>query len=454
MDFKEELNLNLNNNINYNMNNQLLNEQKAHSQIKQYYKKLKILVSKRPINSKEKSELSQFKNKILDLIKNNFEDKCDLFCSIGTNIDLQLFMEYLAQLLQKNIAKIIEGYKIFEKSDNSQLLLVSKTKNTIISFLISFFDFYEDELVINNEEIVAEIIDNRDNLEDSFIISLIKTINLLNMPYIIKYEFINMFKQDKKSKIFSFNSKDLGYLFLKIIELFFKIRSLNSSMSINKTRNSIRNSKNFENNRTNELIIRNSLSKGDIQFSTFLGICFEKILPCIIEIFSNVFLEYDIRNTINIIIKKEELNNLFNNFNHVKIIRNKIFNILLNAEKLFNKEQYVYIQNLVQKINLVDNVLSFIKKDIHGNKYNSLRDFLYEIKKILKYYLVFVPQSEEIDTKIISVISNGLANIKQKNLKLIKIQNNSETLIAFFKDINTIQKEYPEQKFKIYNFLI
>ena len=29
---------------------------------------------------------------------------------------------------------LIEGYKIFEKSDNSQLLLVSKTKNTIISF--------------------------------------------------------------------------------------------------------------------------------------------------------------------------------------------------------------------------------------------------------------------------------------------------------------------------------
>ena len=327
MDLNEELNLNLNNNINYNLNNQLLKEQKTHSQLKQYYKELKILTSNRPINSREKSELTQFKNKIIDLVKNIFEDKYDLFCSIGTAIDLQLFLEYLGQLLQRNIAKIIEGYKLFEKSDNSQLLLVSKTKGTIISFLISFFDFYEDELVINNEEIVAQIIDNRDNLEDSFIITLIKTINLLNMPYITKYEFINMFKQDKKSKIFSFKSKDLGYHFLKIIELFFKIRSLNSTMSINKTRNSIRNSKNFENNRTNEDIKKSSLTKGDIQFSTFLGICFEKILPSIIEIFSNVFLEYDINNTINIIIKKGELNSLFNNFNHVKIIRNKIFNI-------------------------------------------------------------------------------------------------------------------------------
>ena len=213
---------------------------------------------------------------------------------------------------------------------------------------------------------------------------------------------------------------------------------INSIMNINKTRNSIRNSKNFENNRINENINKSSLTKGDIQFSTFLGICFEKILPSIIEIFSNVFLEYDINNTFNIIIKKGELNSLFNNFNHVKIIRNKIFNIILNSEKLFNKEQNKYIQNLVQKINLINKVLSFINKDIHGKKYNSLRDFLYEFKKILKYYLVFIPQSEEIDTKILNVISYGIANIKGKNLKLIKIQNNSDTLIAFFKDINSI----------------
>ena len=96
MDLNEEFNLNLNNNINYNLNNQLLNEQKTHSQLKQYYKELKILASNRPINSREKSDLTQFKNKIIDLVKNIFEDKYDLFCSIGTNIDLQLFMEYLA----------------------------------------------------------------------------------------------------------------------------------------------------------------------------------------------------------------------------------------------------------------------------------------------------------------------------------------------------------------------
>ena len=200
MDLNEEFNINLENNISYNPNNQLLNEQKTHSQLKQYYKDLKLLVSKRPINPKGKSELSQFKKKIIDLIKEIFKDKNDLFCSVGKEIDLQLFLEYLFQLLQKRITKIVEGYKLFEKIDNNQLLLVSKTKSTIISFLISFYDFYEDELVINNEEVVAEIIDNRENLEESFIIILIKTINLLNIPYITNDEFINMFNQEFFSK--------------------------------------------------------------------------------------------------------------------------------------------------------------------------------------------------------------------------------------------------------------
>ena len=69
MDLNEELNLDQDSNISYNPNNQLLNEQKTHSQLKDYYKDLKALVSKRPINPKGKSELSQFKKKIMDLIK-------------------------------------------------------------------------------------------------------------------------------------------------------------------------------------------------------------------------------------------------------------------------------------------------------------------------------------------------------------------------------------------------
>ena len=456
METNEEIDLNIDNNINFNPNNQLLNEQKTHSQIKQCYKELKIIIAKRPLNPKGKSEISLFKKKIIDTIKNNFDDKYDLFCNTDNEIDLQLFIEYLFQLLQNKFAKMIEGYKIFEKMDNEQLLLISKTKSTIISFLISFYDFYEDELVINNEEIVAEIIDNRDNLDDSFLITLIKTINLLNIPFLSKDEFINAFKSDKKSKIYTFKSKDLGYSFLKIIELFFKIRNLNINISNNKRRSSLKNTQNSQEKNTNEIQGKNSLNKGDIQFSTFLGICFEKILPSIIEIFSNVILEYDIKNTINIILKKNELNILFNNFNHVKIIRNKNFNILLNAEKVFNSDQNIFIHNLVLKLNIIVNVLAFINKDIYSNKYSSLREFFFEIKKILKYYLIYLPQNEEIDTKIISAISLGITKIKIKikNIKLIKMPNNDDIIISFFKDVNKVQNDYFEQKYKIYNFLI
>ena len=40
------------------------------------------------------------------------------------------------------------------------------------------------------------------------------------------------------------------------------------------------------------------------------------------------------------------------------------------------------------------------------------------------------------------------------NIKNTKMQNNDETLFYFFKEINGIAKEQPEQKYKIYNFLI
>ena len=448
----EEKELDLNNNIiNFTPNNQILNEQKKHSQIKQCYKELKLLISKKPINPKGKSELNQFKQKILDTIKQNFKDNYeDLFINSDNEIDLQLFLEYISQLLQEKITKLVAGYKIFENMDKNQLLLISKTKSTIISFLISFYDFYEDELVMNNEEVVAEIIDNRDNLEDSFLIILIKSINLLNIPYISKNEFINMFKSEKKQKIYTFKSKELGYFFLKIIELLFKIRSLNINMSNTKRRNSL----NSQNNTTNENSGKNSLNKGDIQFSTFLGICFEKILPCIIEFFSNVILEYDIKNTLNIIITKNELNILFNNFNHIKVLRSKILTILLTSPKTFTYEQNSFIQDSASKLNLIENFLSFINKDIYSNKYSSLREFFFEMKKVLKYYLVYIPQKEEIDTKMINIISLGINKIKTKNYKMIKMPNNSDIIINFFKEINKIQNEFVEQKYKIYNFLI
>ncbi len=181
--------------------NKILYDAKIRKQTKQYFKKLKLLVNKKPINAKGKAELLQFKKQIVDLIKDNFKDKYNLFCCSGNEIDLQLFIEYLCQLLQLKLSKMVETYKIYDKIDKNQLLLLSKTKNTIISFMISFYDFYEEELVINNEEIVAEIINKKNNnSEDSFIISIVKTINLLNMPYITKDEFINIFKEDNKIK--------------------------------------------------------------------------------------------------------------------------------------------------------------------------------------------------------------------------------------------------------------
>ena len=445
MDIKKEYTNNLSQN-----NRNVFSEQKTKSQIKKYYKDLKLLLNKRPVNAKGKAELFQFKKKIIDLIKDNFKEKYILFIGNGEEIDLQLFIEYLCQLLKTKMSKMVEGYNILEKMDKNQLLLLSKTKNTIISFLISFYDFYEDELVINNEEIVAEIINKKNILEDSFIMILLKILNLLNMPYITKDEFINLFKEEKKSKKNNFLSKDFGYLILKIIEFTFKIRNLN----INKKKISQKNLPNLSNNNND---MRNNINKINDQFSIFLGIFFENIVPSLIEFFTNVILEYDSKNTINFLIQKDELSVLLTNFNSIKSVRNKIFNILCGAEKLFLTDQNIYIKNIFIKNNLFEKVLFFITKDINNNKYFSLKDFLFEIKKIIKYYITCNSQSEDIDKKLINIISLGASKIKPKNIKNIntpKFKNNDDILLSFFKEINSIGKEEPEQKYKVYNFLI
>ena len=429
-----------NNNFISQNNQNYFNDKKIESNLNQYYKELKILVSKRPINAKGKSELSKFKKKIIDLIKDIFKENALIFCGIGNEIDLQLFIEYLCQSFEIKMEKMVAGYNLLEKIDKDQLLLLSKTKNTILSFLISFYDFYEGELVINNEEIVAEIINKKNTIEDSYIMALVKTVNLLNMPYITKDEFINIFKKDIKNKNFA---KNLGYLLLKIIEFIFKIKNLNVNISKKKT---------SQKKVTNAL--DGNINKNNDQFSIFLGIFFEKNILSLVEFFSNVILEYDIQNTINRIIKKNELSVLLTNFNHIKIIRHKLFNFLCLSEKLFNNEQIMYIKNIVINNNFIEKILFFIHKDINNNKYFSFKDFLLEIKKIIKYYIICNMQSDEIEKKIINIISIGATKIKSKNIKNIKMQNNNDALFYFFKEINAIGKEEPEHKYKVYNFLI
>jgi hypothetical protein len=239
---EEKQDLFINNNSKEDKNNKMIHDAKIRKQSKQYCKKLKLLVNKKPINPKGKAEIIQFKKQIIDLIKDNFKDKYAIFCGSGNEIDLQLFIEYLCQLLQIKMSKIVEGFKIYDKIDKNQLLLLSKTKNTIISFILSFYDFYEEELVINNEEIVAEIINKKNNLEDSFIISLVKTVNLLNIPYVTKDEFANIFKEDyNKNKNNNLYMNNLGILILKIIDFFFKIKNLNMNINNDKKKLSHKN---------------------------------------------------------------------------------------------------------------------------------------------------------------------------------------------------------------------
>lgn len=131
------------------------------------------------------------------------------------------------------------------------------------------------------------------------------------------------------------------------------------NMNSNKKKLTQKNSNQSNNNSKNDLSGRSSINKNNDQFSIFLGVCFEKIVPFLTEFFFNIILEYDVKNTISLIIQKEDLGILINNFNHIKNFRYKIFNILCNVEKIFNKVQIAYIKNIVTKNNLLEKILFY-----------------------------------------------------------------------------------------------
>ena len=408
-------------------NNKIYCDIKLRSQLKQYYLKLQKLLSKKPKNPSNKSEIYQFKRQIIELIKDTFNDKYNIFIS-GKEVDLQLFIEYLVQILYQKLSKLVEGYNsIFENLEGEQILLLTKSKSTIISFLISFYDFYEDELIINNEEIVSEIINKKNSIEDSFLIATIKTINCLNIPLISKFEFTNLFNYEKKNQNNFFNSKDLGLKILKIIDLFFKIRILIANL--NKKKNEGKNVNN--------------------QFNNFFSICFDKIVPAYVEFFANVILEYDFKNSVELFITTNHLNLVLTNLSHIKSVRVKILNILCNLKNLFNKDKIAFIKNDITKTNYILKNLFYINRDISNNKYTYFSEFLSELKKVIRYYLVYYSSVEEIQNKILNLILLGIT--KAKNIKDFKI---NETIILFFKDINDIGKYEPDSKYKIYHFFI
>ena len=202
---------------------------KSRKQIKQFHKELGKLIS----NSKRNENLINIKKDIYFLITKIFSDTNKYFFYENNTQSLEIFIFCLCNQLEIQISKIVEGYKSFDFTLSEPDLNIfidcqNTIKDIIPSFFISFYDFFEDELVINNEDVVNTVIEVNITIEDnniknnqkekinnSFLLSLIKILVQIYNLSIADDEFKNIFVNEKENYI---NLYDMGFLLIKIIE--------------------------------------------------------------------------------------------------------------------------------------------------------------------------------------------------------------------------------------------
>ena len=419
----------------------ILYSNKSRKQIKQFHKELKKLISEK---SKRNENLINIKKDIQFLITNIFPDKYKYFFYENNTQSLEIFIFCLCNQLEVQISKMVEGYKSFDFSLNDpdlNLIMDSQNKNKDIipSFFISFYDFFEDELVINNEDVINTVIETNTIIEDnnnmnnnkkeeinnSFLLSILKIINQINKLSIADDEFKNIFIDGMKGNYS--NLYDMGFLLIKIIESIIKIDSL-CVLSNNK-------------NNINMNIDKN--------LCKFIKISYNNIIPCLSEFFVKVILNYHLKSTLNIILKKEEFITLFTKLSSIRIIREKLLHILTIIKDILKPEQENYCKKIISKKNIFDKIIKNIKNDINSKKDYSTSEILSEIK----YIIIYSSNNNLTSTKLDENMSLLFNNILEKNLK--KDKNCINAFNSFFEEINKYNNNMnDENKYKLFNLMI
>ena len=415
----------------------LLYSTKARKQIRQFHKELGRLINEK---TKRNENLINIKKDIQLLIKNIFPDKYQYFLYENNTQSLEVFIYCLCYQFESQLSKMVEGYKSFDLYLNTPelgLMDQNKNKDIIPSFLISFYDFFEDELVINNEDVINTVIEantmvdnndiktnnKKDEINNSFLLSIIKIINQINKLSIADEEFKNIFTDILRGN-YSY-LYDMGFLLIKIIENIINIDSLTIPSN---------NKNNF--NIDNNLIL-------------FIKISYNNIIPCLSEFFVKVILNYHLKNTFNIILKKEEFIVLFSKLSTIRIIREKLLYILTITNNIFRQDQENYCKKIVSKNKIFDKIIKQINNDIDNKKYFNTKEILTEIK----YIIIYCSNNQSSFLKLEENICSIFNNILEKNLK--KDKNCIIFFNLFFEEINLFNKTLSEEnKYKIFNLMI
>ena len=213
---------------------ELLNDDKSIKQIKNIKKQLKqfMLKTNNIIPNSDSNSLYQNGQKIFEIISNNLSEKINYFIdSNGNYFYYEIFISCLLEKIKARLSKIKKNGKsidssLFHKINKNT---IKKIQSIIIVFMTSFYDFYENDPSFTNiDEIFEAIINKNAIIEESFLISCIKIIIMIN-----KYIDKNIMKNTFNEKIINNTSsiKELVLLLIKILNKLILIKKIMMQMS-------------------------------------------------------------------------------------------------------------------------------------------------------------------------------------------------------------------------------
>ena len=413
----------------------IFQSKKAKKQVKQFHQELIKLISEK---IKRNENLININKDIFFLIKNIFNDKYQNFYHDNNYQSLELFIYCLCNQLEMQISNMVTGYKSFDFNlEYPELMNNNKSRDNIPTFINHFYDFFEEELVMDNEYVINTVIevntplDNNNNtgfkkedINNSFLLSIIKIVNKLNFLSIAKNEFTNIFTEGvigPNSNYFCLH--DMGFLLIKIIESLINIELLSKSNN-------------------NNIILDKNLCK-------FIQISYSNIIPCLSEFFANIILDFNLKNTLKIILKKEEFITLFTKLSSIRIIRHKLLYILTIINTTINQDQENYCKKVITKNKVFEKIIKHIINDLNNKNYYSTKEILSEIKLIIIYSANNNLFLEKFDDNLSLLFNNILEKFCKTDRNCVQSFN------FFFEEINMdIKNLNDDNKHKVFNFII
>lgn len=104
------------------------------------------------------------------------------------------------------------------------------------------------------------------------------------------------------------------------------------------------------------------------------------------RIICKTILNYHLKSTFNIILKKEEFIILFTQLSSIGNIREKLLYILTITNSILNPEQENYCKKIVNKHKILNKIIRHIINDLNSKKEYITKDILSEIKYIIIYF--------------------------------------------------------------------